>query len=243
MAASMSRDVVTWMQSEILCVESHSPPGRCSTKPRSVCTGPPRNTGRSPMSACCGSSFICASTSPSFMSRGLLSTMPRAPLSLCSHTRVTLCVKLPSASEGMATSRLLARELLSGMFRVWGCRSPLSRPIGDICAGRHRALGERAVDEFPLVGKAQRGVITRQGAWKGLEGAGEPENHQRRLVDLGIAAAALHRGLEQAPVPPQRDLDHRAPAQPAAPGGRGKVKGADTLDLAPPGVQIGRQVR
>ena len=73
------------------------------------------------------SSFICASTSPSFMSRGLFSTMPSAPLSLCSQIRVTLCAKLPSASEGIATSRLLASEVVGLMSEVWGRPGALSR--------------------------------------------------------------------------------------------------------------------
>ena len=39
----------------------------------------------------------------------MLSTMPRAPRSLCSQIKATDCEKFSSASEGIAISKLLAR--------------------------------------------------------------------------------------------------------------------------------------
>ena len=105
MAASTSREVVTWMVSETLWVWSHCPPGRCSTKPRSVCTGPPRSTGCAAMLSVEGSSFICESTSESFIGSGLFSTMPSAPLSVCSQMSATVWAKFGSESCGIAISR------------------------------------------------------------------------------------------------------------------------------------------
>ena len=57
------------------------------------------------MSSLEGSSFICESTSESVMGRGLLSTMPSAPLSVCSQISATVCAKFGSDSCGMAISR------------------------------------------------------------------------------------------------------------------------------------------
>ena len=52
-----------------------------------------------------GSSFICESTSESFIGSGLLSTMPSAPLSVCSQMSATVCAKFGSVSGGIAISR------------------------------------------------------------------------------------------------------------------------------------------
>ena len=42
----MSRDVVRWSFSDTGSVDSKPAPGLCSTKPRSVCTGPPAMSGQ-----------------------------------------------------------------------------------------------------------------------------------------------------------------------------------------------------
>src|SRR5579862_935209 len=240
-AASTSREVVTWMKSEILWVESHSPPGRCSTKPRSVCTGPPRSTGCAAVVGCVASSFICASTSPSFISSGLLSTMPSAPLSLCSQIRVTLCAKLPSASEGIATSKLLASEVVWLMAEVWGRSATLSRVGCAAGVGADRPGTELAAGKLPLVGETHRAVVACQGRREWLERAGEPQYLQRRLVDLGMAARALDRGLTQAAVGAQRHLDDGTSGEIGPARGRREIEGADTLHLAAPGVEVGRE--
>ena len=52
-----------------------------------------------------GSSFICDSTSDSVIGKGLLSTMPSAPLCVCSQISATVWEKFGSVSDGMATSR------------------------------------------------------------------------------------------------------------------------------------------
>ncbi len=52
-----------------------------------------------------GSSFICESTSESFIGSGLLSTMPKAPFSVCSQMSATVCEKLGSDRDGIAMSR------------------------------------------------------------------------------------------------------------------------------------------
>ena len=60
---------------------------------------------------------LWAITSPSFMPIGLLSTMPRAPRSLCSHTSATVWAKLPSDREGIAIRRWFASDPLVPMQR------------------------------------------------------------------------------------------------------------------------------
>ena len=81
--------VISRPLSAIFIVELYGPvpsPWRsCSTKPRSVCTGPPKYTGWSAS----GSGGVERSTFSnrffSLMSMGLLMTSPRAPFSVCSQ--------------------------------------------------------------------------------------------------------------------------------------------------------------
>jgi hypothetical protein len=85
----MSRELVSAMRSLTLSEDCHCPAGRCSTKPRSVCTGPPKYTGRPPKraSACSSSKgMLTRSNKPArFMSIGRLTMMPMAPSALCSQ--------------------------------------------------------------------------------------------------------------------------------------------------------------
>src|SRR5882724_6576403 len=203
MAASTSREVVTWMVSDTLCVWSHCPPGRCSTKPRSVCTGPPRSTGCAAICSLEGSSFICDSTSDNRIGSGLLSTIPSAPLSVCSQMSATVCEKFGSVSEGIAISRWLVRLVSAAtasakvmspapvvlmclplMLQVWGWGGAGSRNCG------HSPCFHPSVDELPFVCKAQHAVLMSQLGGEGIEGAGELQDGERRLVELGVAARA-----------------------------------------------------
>src|SRR6185312_13124956 len=257
MAASTSREVVTWMSSETLWVWSHWPPGRCSTKPRSVCTGPPRSTGCSAMPGSVGSSFICDSTSDSFIGRGLLRTMPSAPLSVCSQMIATVCAKLGSARVGMAIRRWLVRLPLSPspnagpppvsspggsppatpclppMPSVWACRPGVSRNR------LHRSAAHAAADELPFVGKAQHAVLARQLRRKRIEGTRQLQDRERRLVEFGVAARAADDGLVERAVGADADLDHRRQVSAGDLGGGRIVERADAFDLAAPGIEVG----
>src|SRR5487761_809829 len=246
-AASTSREVVTWMVSETLCVWSHCPPGRCSTKPRSVCTGPPRSTGWAAMTSVDGSSFICESTSERRIGRGLLRTMPRAPRSVCSQTSATVCAKIGSRREGIAIRRWLVRP------PPFHGSPPVDEPKGDsppaaalslLCSspmdtsmraepswlkerssGRraHRAGSHPAADELPLVHEAQHPVAMRELRRERVEGTGEAQYGERRLVELRIAARAADRGALQMSVRVDGHLDDRARIGAGMPRRRGKV--------------------
>ena len=65
---------------------------------------PDRRSGRAPRAARRRSSgtSICSNSADSVMSIGRLTTMPSAPSSLCSHTKVSVCAKCGSAMAGMA---------------------------------------------------------------------------------------------------------------------------------------------
>src|SRR5579864_4502859 len=264
MAASTSREVVTWMSSETLWVWSHWPPGRCSTKPRSVCTGPPRSTGCSAICSLEGSSFICDSTSESFIGRGLLSTMPSAPLSVCSQMRATVWAKFGSLSCGIAIKRWLVRlpappsantgeplpgslgETVSGVLAppvvclrtistVWARRARVSRNR------RHRPRTRTAADEAPLVGKTQHAVLGRELRRKRVEGTGELEDRKRRLVELRIAARAADEGAVESAVGIDANLNDGTRGVGGGARRGGVVEGADPLDLAPPCIEIRRE--
>src|SRR6185312_6429150 len=200
MAASTSREVVTWMVSETLWVWSHFPPGRCSTKPRSVWTGPPRKTGCAAMYSVVGSSFICESTSESRIGSGLLRTMPSAPFSVCSQMRATVCAKLGSDRDGIAMSRWFVRlfcalsangELpipgtpvtvmfLPPMPQVWGCAAEGSRN------GCYAATP----CPLPFVDKTQHLMLARQFRGERIKRRCQLQGLQRGIVQLNRAAAA-----------------------------------------------------
>ena len=57
----------------------------CNTKPRSVCTGPPWNTGAAFKSSRRSGNSTLSNRLLRLISLGLLITRPRAPRSLCSH--------------------------------------------------------------------------------------------------------------------------------------------------------------
>src|SRR3546814_2320429 len=77
-------------------LDSQPPGWRCTTKPRSGCTGPPQNTIASSARPWYSSS-ICSIISLSLRSVGRLMTRPIAPSSLCSQSRETVCVKFSSS--------------------------------------------------------------------------------------------------------------------------------------------------
>ena len=88
-ASSTSIEVVKATSSVTESEDEKRPPGECSTKPRSSCTGPPNMIGwstteeRKP-----GASFRSTRSNRTsiVMSVGLLMTTPSTPFSLCSQT-------------------------------------------------------------------------------------------------------------------------------------------------------------
>src|ERR1700728_359983 len=276
MAASTSREVVTWMSSDTLCVWSHFPPGRCSTKPRSVDTGPPRSTAWAPMSSVEGSSFICESTSESFIGRGLLSTIPSAPFSVCSQMSATVWAKFGSISCGIAISRWLVRlppsgsapgsppglpstrELSTGvepllvgaclraMPPVWARWARLSRktsPARRLRKGRHGAALHAPAHELPFVGKPQHPILCSELRGERIEGTGELQDRERRLVELRVAARAADERAVEGTARGNGQLEHGGCGHAGGARHGRVVEGSDPLDLAPPGVQVGRERR
>ncbi|CKT20743.1 Uncharacterised protein [Mycobacterium tuberculosis] len=79
--------------------------GSCSTKPRSVWTGPPWKTGASPSSGRARCSSIFSKSTLRLMSLGLLITSPSAPRSLCSQRYTTLRLKVLSSIPGIAIKK------------------------------------------------------------------------------------------------------------------------------------------
>src|SRR5690606_14842660 len=221
------------------CVDSQLPPGRCSTKPRSWCTGPPRSTICSPTAGASGGSFICASTSERRMVSGLLSTIPSAPRLPCSQIRVTVWAKFGSSRPGIATSRWLVREPSLDMAPVWGRRPAVSRRADVAALGNAQRSSRRlAALETPFVRKAQAAVIPRQIGRKWIERAGQLQDAARRLIQLRMAAAALDAGTAQPAVIVDHHLEHEAAGHPLLAGQRRKVEGAYLFDAAPPPVQV-----
>ena len=105
----MSRDVVRWTRSENGSEDSQRPWGECSTKPRSVWTGPPRSTGWCVMRERLASRPSCVNTSDRCIGSALLMTIPSAPCGLCSQTSVTDWAKFGSSIAGMAMRNWVVR--------------------------------------------------------------------------------------------------------------------------------------
>src|SRR4051812_47715330 len=122
----MSRDVVRPM-SPTGNVDFHSPTGRCSTKPWSNWTGPPKNTDWRESSAAASGISTWWKSASSVTSMGRFTTIPRAPRSLCSHTKVRVREKFGSCIAGMAMRKWLVRLMVcmghrSGILilrRIW----------------------------------------------------------------------------------------------------------------------------
>ena len=107
----MSREVVIAISSftnKLLC---QLPGGVCTTKPRSICTGPPIIT-HSPLKRS-GVSVPAASNTKSMVTgEGLLITMPSAPSSLCSQRYTTLPEKNGSSMLGIAIKKWSVRFIM-----------------------------------------------------------------------------------------------------------------------------------
>jgi hypothetical protein len=96
MASSTSLEVVISRPPGMVMVEAYTDSSlpafgagattaSCSTKPRSVCTGPPWKTGVVARSSRSSGRSTFSNRFFSLMSLGLLITRPRAPRALCSH--------------------------------------------------------------------------------------------------------------------------------------------------------------
>src|SRR5689334_2630574 len=63
--------------------------------------------------------------------------------------------------------------------------------------------------ELPFIGEAQLVVITAEIARKRIEGRGEAQDAERRLIDVRPAARAPDQDLREAAVRADRDFEHR----------------------------------
>src|SRR5688572_5383751 len=149
--------------------------------------------------------FICSRTSERRIGNGLFTTMPSAPFSVCSHTMVTDCEKFGSARLGIAMSRWFVRLVESFMAPpVWACDAARSRNGGD-SAALHPPTGE-----LPFVGKPQQAVFARQLGREGIEGTGQLQDFDGRLVELRVAARGADDRLLQHAARIHGDFEHGA---------------------------------
>src|SRR5689334_17386648 len=199
-----------------------------------------------------GSSFIWERTSDSRIGSGLLSTMPKAPFSVCSQMRDTVWAKLGSDRDGIAISRWFVRlfcalsangdvpipgtpvtvMFLPPISRVWGSAAEGSRN------GRHAATPS----PLPFVDKTQHVMLARQFRWERIKRSGELQSLQRHIVQLARAAATADDIGDQRSIRGNTHLDHRIGFLLRQHSCRiRKVDGSDALDLVTPRIQVGRQ--
>src|SRR5271163_3297185 len=183
------------MISDTLSVESQSPPARCTTKPRSVCIGPPRNTCRSRKGPAPSSISSCSKISPMRMGSGLLTISPSAPRELWSHTSATLCAKFGSPIAGMAISSWFVRYPDSLMVRL---------RVKD--AGALRC----AAQELPFVRYAYLIMLCSQFARKRIKRRCELQDSHGGFVQFRVPAAAPDHSLQQFSVRADGHFDHRS---------------------------------
>src|SRR5689334_23169822 len=126
---------------------------------------------------------------------------------------------------------MLACRPCSAVWARWP-RLSRNRYGAALCASAYK---------LPFVGKTQHAVLGRELGREGVEGARELEDGEGRLIELGVAARAADDGAVERAVGVDADLEDRARG-PKSRAGRGReVERADALDLAPPGVEIGRE--
>ena len=218
-------------------------PAICSTNPRSVCTGPPRSTGRRTRRSSAESRPSCSKTSPRSIFSGLLITIPSAPAALCSQISVTDWAKFGSAMPGHGDQELVG-EVARGHVpsirpRRAASQARLQGPQGGPAATEPPP--RPSLDELPFVGKAQYRIALAHGRREGVEGRGEAHDIDRGLIELRVAARAAHDNLVAAVR--RRRLRPRAPGCRTATGGvpRWEIDRADPLDAQLPAVQIARR--
>src|SRR5258707_6269257 len=107
----MSREVVRPI-SPTGSVDFHEPTGRCRTKPWSNCTGPPKKTVCSASDEYSIGIATWRKSAASVTSMGRFTTMPSAPRSLCSQTKVRVREKFGSDIAGMAMRKWLVRLIV-----------------------------------------------------------------------------------------------------------------------------------
>src|SRR5579863_4826520 len=84
-----------------------------------------------------------------------------------------------------------------------------------------RARGYPPADELPLINEVQHPVALRELRREGVEGAGEPEDGECRLIERRVAAGAADGRLIEAPIRVDGDRDHGIGVRAGLPGGRG----------------------
>src|SRR5215472_5997591 len=117
---------------------------------------------------------------------------------------------------------------------VWARRPRVSR-------NRYRAALCAPAYKLPFVGKTQHAVLGRELRREAVERARELEDREGRLIELGVAARAADDGAVERAVGVDADFEDRARGPERRAGGGREVERADALDLAPPGVEIGRE--
>src|SRR5690606_20796007 len=97
--------------------------------------------------------------------------------------------------------------------------------------------------KLPFVSEAQLLVLLAQLCRKRIEGGGEAQDRERRLIDLLIPARATRdRGSERA-VGSNGDLPHRFAGRRSDTGDLRKMDRPEPLHLASPCIEIGREPR
>src|SRR3954469_6936991 len=175
MASRMSREVVRPI-SPTGSVDFHVPTGRCRTKPWSNCTGPPKNTGSSPRAQRARGISTWRKRADRLTSMGRFTTIPSAPRSLCSQTKVRVREKFGSDIAGMAMRKWLVRLIV--------CMTPLRiLPL----------LGEHLVGagEGPGAGDVKDVGVGLDVLGEAVEGRGEPHDADRGLVEHALAGGAV----------------------------------------------------
>src|SRR5690606_26844205 len=214
---------------------SQSPPGSCSTKPRSGCTGPPVSTVAPATWARSVSMSICASTSRSRYSDARLTIRPMAPSSLCWQISVTPREKFGSCRLGAAIRKWSLRKRRDSMppsYRVprpWPRRAAGCLPVAQHVAGQ----------ELPGAGDVQD-VDVLGGFRDRRERLGQAHDAHRRFVEDGMAAGLDDVDALDAAVATHRHGHHQLAFEVAPACLVGVVEVADALHPGDPAAHIGR---
>src|SRR5512137_1887253 len=234
----MSRDVVRWSFSDTGSVDSKPPPGLCSTKPRSVCTGPPSSTFWRETCDCEASRPSCSNTSPRSIVSGRLMMMPSAPRALCSQTSVTVCAKFGSSMPGIAIRNWLFRKVAAMPASIRPPCFARQAPDGSRRVAHDRAVAQPAIEELPFIGETEHRVALTHRRGERVERRGQAHDDERRVVELAVAARATHDDLVEASVRADRDLENRIAGHAAPSRLVREVERADSLHSALPAVEI-----